>query len=229
MDHWIWQNDRHFKWWMTILFCVNHETKRFPVGEEVFTCHAGQSFRSIEQWSGLFGCSKKTTESFFEMLKKDQMITRETVGKGNRRKHLLSVVNWEKYQQVETENSLERKPEITQTGNPTLPSNKNDKNEENNKERIIRKKDDPDIGKIQDEFYQTLIPFVSVFGRSTVRDFYNYWSEPNKSKTKIKWQLEKTWDTKRRLLRWSQNNFQKQNQFEKPKQQKPLPVKGLSR
>jgi hypothetical protein len=151
------------------------------------------------------------------------------VGKGNRRKHLLSVVNWEKYQQVETENSLERKPEITQTGNPTLPSNKNDKNEENKKERIIRKKDDPDIGKIQNEFYQTLIPFVPVFGRSTVRDFYNYWSEPNKSKTKIKWQLEKTWDTKRRLLRWSQNNFQKQNHFEKPKQQKPLPVKGLSR
>lgn len=37
-------------------------------------------------------------------------------------------------------------------------------------------------------------------------DFFSYWSEPNKSKTKMKWELERTWDTKRRLKRWFDNN-----------------------
>jgi len=134
MDHWIWQDDKYFKWWMTILYCVNHESRKFPVGNEIFICNSGQSFRSIEQWTDLFSCSKKTTERFFSMLKNDRMITTEIVGKGNRRKHLLTVVNWEKYQQQETENYPERVPENTPKEYPKIPSNKNDKKDK--KERI---------------------------------------------------------------------------------------------
>ena len=52
------------------------------------------------------------------------------------------------------------------------------------------------IEKIQKDFYQSLTPFVKELGRDTLREFYEYWSEPNKSKTKIKYQLEKTWDTR---------------------------------
>ena len=65
------------------------------------------------------------------------------------------------------------------------------------------------IEKIQKDFYQSLTPFVKEFGRDTLREFYEYWSEPNKSKTKIKYQLEKTWDTRLRLLRWVKNDFGK--------------------
>jgi hypothetical protein len=65
------------------------------------------------------------------------------------------------------------------------------------------------IEKIQKDFYQSLTPFVKEFGRDVLREFYEYWSEPNKSKTKIKFQLEKTWDTRLRLLRWVKNDFGK--------------------
>lgn len=40
-----------------------------------------------------------------------------------------------------------------------------------------------------------------------LNDFFDYWSEPNK-KGKMKWELEKTWDTKRRLKRWFNNQKQ---------------------
>ncbi len=33
-------------------------------------------------------------------------------------------------------------------------------------------------------------------------EFYQYWSEPNKSNTKMKYELERTWDLNRRLKRW---------------------------
>lgn len=34
------------------------------------------------------------------------------------------------------------------------------------------------------------------------RQFIIYWSELNKSKTKMRWELEKTWDLKARINRW---------------------------
>ena len=44
--------------------------------------------------------------------------------------------------------------------------------------------------------------------------FLEYWSEPNKSNTKMRFELEKTWDLSRRLKRWANSNFN-QNKKEK--------------
>jgi len=66
---------------------------------------------------------------------------------------------------------------------------------------------DEKIKRFQKKFYDSLTDSVPEFGSNIVRDFYDYWSEPNRSKTKIKYQLERTWDTKRRLQRWKRNNF----------------------
>lgn len=42
-----------------------------------------------------------------------------------------------------------------------------------------------------------------------LKNFYEYWTEPNQSKTKMRFELEKTWDMKRRLERWLNNNKNK--------------------
>ncbi len=36
------------------------------------------------------------------------------------------------------------------------------------------------------EFYNSLIPYVSTYGKDMVREFFDYWSEPNKSGSKLK-------------------------------------------
>ena len=36
-------------------------------------------------------------------------------------------------------------------------------------------------------------------------DFISYWTEENKSKTKMRFEMEKTWDTKKRLESWMKN------------------------
>ena len=39
--------------------------------------------------------------------------------------------------------------------------------------------------------------------------FIAYWTEPNKSRTRVRYQMEKTWDTSRRLALWaSRDNVQ---------------------
>jgi hypothetical protein len=37
------------------------------------------------------------------------------------------------------------------------------------------------------------------------KKFVSYWTEPNKSRTKIRWELERTWDMKRRIGNWMRN------------------------
>ncbi len=69
-----------------------------------------------------------------------------------------------------------------------------------------------DIEEIQKAFYETLTPFIEEYGNEMVQKFYDYWSEPNKSNTKIRWQLERTWDTKKRLRRWKDNELKFSNQ-----------------
>ena len=44
-------------------------------------------------------------------------------------------------------------------------------------------------------------------------DFLNYWCETNKSKTKMRYELQKTWNTKLRLKTWLRNS----KKFDKPK------------
>jgi hypothetical protein len=45
------------------------------------------------------------------------------------------------------------------------------------------------------------------------KEFCDYWTEPNKSNTKMKWELCKTWKTELRLKTWSAN----QKKWDKPK------------
>jgi hypothetical protein len=57
------------------------------------------------------------------------------------------------------------------------------------------------------EFYASLIPFSSAYPKDMLRSFFNYWKEPNKSRTRMKFEMEETWDLKLRLLRWEKNNY----------------------
>jgi hypothetical protein len=69
------------------------------------------------------------------------------------------------------------------------------------------------------KFATTLQPYLLTYGKSFLNDFYKYWTEPNKSNTKFKMELEKTWSLERRFETWAKNekNFNKKiNDTRKP-------------
>lgn len=66
------------------------------------------------------------------------------------------------------------------------------------------------LSKRKNNFKESLKPFVEIFGADMMNDFFSYWTEPNKSNTKMRYELEKTWDIKRRLSRWANNNIKNQ-------------------
>ncbi len=48
--------------------------------------------------------------------------------------------------------------------------------------------------------------FITKYPGQLLTDFFNYWSELNKKKTKMRWEMEPTWDLNKRLIRWANNN-----------------------
>lgn len=61
----------------------------------------------------------------------------------------------------------------------------------------------------QSAFYNKIAVFKDLYPKETLREFYEYWIEPNKSKTKMRFELERTWDLSLRLKKWASNNFSK--------------------
>ena len=57
--------------------------------------------------------------------------------------------------------------------------------------------------KRKEDFYNSLIPYVERYGKDMIRAFFDYWSELNKSETKMRLDTEKTWELPRRLSVWA--------------------------
>lgn len=64
-------------------------------------------------------------------------------------------------------------------------------------------------------FGETLKDYVPKYGRDMVKEFYNYWKEANKSRTKMRWEQERTWELDLRLTKWASNDFSKNKTEEK--------------
>lgn len=59
-------------------------------------------------------------------------------------------------------------------------------------------------------FYDTIKPFVGKYPNGMLRSFFDYWSEMNQKRTKMRYEIEletkKTWEIGKRLARWANNN-----------------------
>ena len=78
------------------------------------------------------------------------------------------------------------------------------------------------VEKRERTFRDSLAPFVSKYGEEMIRAFCDYWTERNKSGTKMRFEMEKTWDTARRLVRWDINN----NKFKRDYAGNTKPIYG---
>lgn len=85
----------------------------------------------------------------------------------------------------------------------------NKKEKKENTTKVVQKKETAakaapiNIDKRKDAFYESLKPFLSKYPKEMLRKFYDYWSEMNKSGTKMRFELEKTWEVSKRLATWA--------------------------
>jgi len=55
----------------------------------------------------------------------------------------------------------------------------------------------------KDEFYKSLIPYIEKYPKDMIRSFFDYWSEMNKSQTKMRFEKQPTWEVGKRLATWA--------------------------
>jgi hypothetical protein len=88
--------------------------------------------------------------------------------------------------------------------------NINSNNDGKKTQSILKKsKEDNNDKKIEaraKEFYKSIAEYKDKYTKDTLRDFYDYWTEPNKSKTKMRFELQNTWDLNLRLQRWARKD-----------------------
>ncbi len=136
-DHWLFHDDKKFKAWISILLEVNHKERDILLGNKVFRCKAGESYKSLDSWSRTFGIgwSKSATRLFFDLLKKEKIIDTNNVKKTTH----LTICKWDTYQLMrhEGETQVKRKRNASET-QATL--NKNDKERIKNDKEIKKYK-----------------------------------------------------------------------------------------
>lgn len=60
--------------------------------------------------------------------------------------------------------------------------------------------------KREDIFKKEILTYINTYPKEMLKNFFDYWSEPNKSKSKMRFEMQNTWDLKRRLATWAKND-----------------------
>lgn len=69
----------------------------------------------------------------------------------------------------------------------------------------IKKTEKTDINERIERFKIELSKYLPDYGSDMLNEFFIYWTEKNISGVKMRFEMEKTWDISKRLVRWEKN------------------------
>lgn len=73
----------------------------------------------------------------------------------------------------------------------------------------------PSLEERKQAFCNQLRPYTAKYPAEMLNAFYNYWAERNPSGTKMRFELEKTWELTQRLAAWARHDFPKSGSAKK--------------
>ena len=133
----------------------------------------------------------------------------------NEDRSLIRIRNWSvhqkinrpypsKYEFVEgfNEHSMNTHGTINEQSSPNKNNNKNNNKKENKNNNIEKRKQ-----KFTNQTLAEGLKHTPMIDPRICDEFIDYWTEMNKSKTKMKFEMQETFDISRRLKRWIRNDF----------------------
>lgn len=174
------------------LYLLNN-AKEKEVKHDGIVEHRGQFLTSLGKLSAIIGAGKQVVRTCLSKLIKMQLIEVNT----ERLYSIITICNYDEYFEAEVNKP---KDELKNEDTKPVEAPKEDKPKKT-KEEIATATE-----KRKEKFYQELVPYVATYGKDMIRKFYDYWSETNKSKTRMRCETEKTWDLNLRLQNWARRN-----------------------
>lgn len=102
--------------------------------------------------------------------------------------------------------------------------------EEKKEKKVAQKKEkiapkEKDIAEREQEFRLAASIYNATYGEQLVKEFCDYWTEPTTGGKKLRWEMQKTWDLKRRLATWYSNEQKfygnRRGTAQQPQQKRP--------
>lgn len=211
-EHHLWCEERifsRFEAWLDILQSARFEDTKQLIGNRLIEVKRGQMLVSLRYLASRWQWSTKKVGAFLELLIQDGMIKKETPKETGQT--VITICNYDKYNAQTSQEETPRKQE----GN-TLETPWKQQGNKIKKEKKEKKVEETTAGAVdkkaavtaatlsrKDAFYQSLVPYVGRYPKEMIRAFFDYWSEQNKSGTRMRYELEKTWELPKRLATWA--------------------------
>ena len=176
-----------FEAWVWLLLNVNHKERKVVMGTSIYKVKKGAMITSMRKLCKVFGWGNSRLRTFLILLQKDDMIVVKT-------NHSLTQITLLNYELLQDNKSVTNQKQDT---NKSLPNTNNNVNNEN--KEIRESKFNIRVKEIFDEKHPACADQV-------YEDFCNYWTESNIGGTKMKFEMQKTFDISRRLAKWIQNS-----------------------
>ena len=180
---------------LLLFFYLLNNAKEKDIKHDGIVEHRGQLLTSLGKLSTTIGAGKQVVRTCLSKLKIMQLIEVDT----ERLYSIITICNYDNYFEVDVKEP-KKEPKKEETVKPIEEESKEDKPKKT-KEKIAAATE-----KRKEKFYQELVPYVATYGKDMIRKFYDYWSEMNKSKTRMRCEIEKTWDLNLRLQNWARRN-----------------------
>lgn len=190
-----------------------------------FMVPVGSLIVSVREVGEVLGLSYKVVRTAFERLTKGEQISTQATNKFT----IVTICNYENYQLCENpigrtkgaQNVNKRRTKGAQRAHieeeeknnkfiiqdnkllegenqnlPILPTNKGEERLEKIKQELL---------KAEGVFRMQVKQFAGVYPQEMLEAFTRYWTEPNPSGTKMRFQMQKTWSLAGRLSTWAKN------------------------
>jgi len=182
---WEWWDDHNtFRLFTYLLLTVNFEEKKWH-GKTIYPGEIVTSLNKLAIGTGLSQMKIRTSL--------DKLIsTGEITSTVHSKYRVIAVNNFESFQAVTS--NLTGKYQADNKQITTTKEYKNDKKEKNSNIAAIAAR--------KHTFFEHLNTFAHTCPKETITEFFDYWTELNKSQTQMRFEMQKTWETSLRLKTW---------------------------
>lgn len=190
---WEWyQDSQTLHLFLHLLISACHKESNW----EGITLNRGQVITGRKSLSKQTGISERTVRSIIKRLKSTSEISVKTTNKFS----IITINNYDSYQNNNSD-SDQQKNEVSDqqvTSNRPATDHKQEckelKNVKNNIEERAKK------------FYNEVFSERNIeYGQKMLQNFYDYWTEQTHDGTQMRFELQKTFDTARRLKSWARH------------------------
>jgi hypothetical protein len=218
-DNILWKEKRRFsklEAWLDILLSANHKDTKILVELNLVEVKKGEIFTSQLKLSQKWSWGVASVNRFIKLLKSENQIRYRAENKYT----IISILNWDKYQsnkenmESSFKGNMENKRKAV--GKQSESSRKQSimiKNDNNDKEGgALTPKQTMNLFLKEENYFIKVAQRISQKKNldynlvlKELKKFKNYWSEPNGSGNKQRWELQRTFELSRRITTWFSN------------------------